>query len=98
MTAADGAPTPEEIDAFMRATVRSQQMTDEAFSMLEERIMDVEEIVHAGWPRRVFLARRLRRKLRASIQPFPGDSFATRRVHAVSTEMAVRERHGGGRS
>jgi hypothetical protein len=96
VTAADGAPTPEEIDAFMRATVRSQQMTDESLSMLEERIMDLEEPVYAGWPRRVFLARRLRRKLRTSVQGFPGDSFATRRVSAVSTEMAVRERRAGG--
>ena len=98
MTAAGGAPAPEEVDAFMRATVRSAQMTDEALSMLEERLMDLEEIVYAGWPRRVFLVRRLRRKLRSSIQGFPGDSFATRRVHAVSTEMAVRDSRGGGQS
>jgi hypothetical protein len=99
MTATEGAPTPEEIDAFMRGTVISLEMTDETASMLEDRIMDLEEIIYAGWPRSILLARRLRRRIKASISGFPGATFASRRVSAVSTEMATAQaRRAGGRS
>ncbi len=92
MSGAEGAPTPEEIDRFMRATVRRDLMTDQTVSMLEDRIIELEEIACAGWPRSIFVARRLRRKIRASVRGVEGRSFADRRVSAISYEMAAREK------
>ncbi len=96
---ADGAPTPEEIDAFMRDTVKSEEQVGYTLEMLEDRIMALEELVCAGWPRRVFLARRLRRAIRASIRGVPGRDFADRRVTAISYELTERaDRRRGSRS
>lgn len=97
MAAAEGRPAPEEIYAFMRATVFADETTDQTVSMLEDRLMDLEEIACAGWPRRIFLARRLRRKIRASIRGVEGQDFADRRVSAISYELAAKERRPGGR-
>ena len=91
MNADDDAPTPEEVDAFMRATVQGDEMTGYQLEMLEDRIMALEEIVCARWPRRVFLARRLRRAIRASIKGWPGRNFADRRVSAVTSELMTHE-------
>jgi hypothetical protein len=93
---AEGPPTPEEVDRFMRATVFSEWMHDQTVSMLEDRIIDLEEIVCARWPRSLFVARSLRGRIRASISAFPGATFAHRRAEAVGNEMAVQERRGGG--
>jgi adenylate kinase family enzyme len=93
----EGLPTLEEIDQFMRATVRADAMHDQTVSMLEDRITDLEEIVWARWPRTFFAARRLRRKIKASIRGVPGATFAHRRVDAVSYELAVQKQPGGGR-
>lgn len=92
MSAGEGLPTPEEIDHFIRETVRAEEMNAQAMEMLEDRITDLEEIACAGWPRSIFVARRLRRKIRATIRGVDGRSFADRRASAVSWEMAARER------
>ena len=97
MSAAEGPPTPEEIDRFMRATVFADWMHDQTVSMIEDRIMDLEEIVCASMARSLSVARRLRRRIRASISAFPGATFAHRRAEAVSNELAVQERRSGGR-
>ncbi|MGH3218957.1 MAG: hypothetical protein ACRDPY_09665 [Streptosporangiaceae bacterium] len=97
MSTPDDLPTPEEIDRFMRATVRADLMIDETVSMLEDRITDLEEIVCARWPRSILVGRLLRRKIRASISGVPGRTFADRRASAISFEMAARERRPGGR-
>jgi hypothetical protein len=88
---AEGLPTLEEIDALMRSAVRAGWMTDRSLSMLEERLTAREEIICAGWPRRVFLARRLRRAIRASIKGVPGHDFADRRVSAISFALYEQE-------
>lgn len=66
-----------------------QLATDSLLDMLEDRIARLEEVAAARWPRRLLLARRLRRELRASVRYVPGDTFTDRRAEAVGTEWTA---------
>jgi hypothetical protein len=88
--------TPEDDDwadfdlrQFVLATVKSIEYGDAMNSVLEERVIRLEEIVAARWPRSWFLRRRLRREIRASVDSWdpryiPKGDFRTRRYEAVS--------------
>lgn len=68
-----------------------QLVTDSLMDMLENRIVRLEEVAAARWPRRLLLARRLRRELRASVRYVPGDTFTDRRGEAVGSEWGAAE-------
>jgi hypothetical protein len=75
--------------SFALETIRSQEFDDEVGEMLEDRIMALEEIVAAGWPRRMILRRRLARSLRASADAhaWAGPDFRSRRIEAASLQV-----------
>jgi hypothetical protein len=59
---------------------------DTLMDHLETRVAALEAVVAAPWPWRLVAAWRLGRALRRSIAPFPGDTFAWRRVEAVTND------------
>ena len=65
--------------------------TDSLMDALEARLVALEEIAAARGFRRLAVASRLRRSLRASVRPFTGRSFAERRYEAVSNEWGSAE-------
>ena len=92
-------PSPGD-DALSLAGLHAQlagQMAD-SDSMawaLEQRVLAIEEAAAARWPRRMLLASRLGRSLRASVRTLDGESFADRRTEAASLEwLATPRRHG----
>jgi len=58
---------PFDAEAFARETVKSIETGDAYASVLERRVIRLEEIVAARWPRRWFLRRKLAREIRASV-------------------------------
>lgn len=86
-----GGWTPEELARQLRAT---SDFADRAESMLEARIIAIEEVIAARWPRRVILRRRLGRQLRASARAhaYAGRGFRARRLEAASDELIWRNR------
>ena len=79
----------EDVKEFARATIKSIEYGDAMSSVLEERVIRLEEIVAARWPRSWILRRRLRREIRASVVTWdpgyiPKGDFRTRRYEAVS--------------
>lgn len=91
-----GHPSPEypTPDALAVELNRVIDFADEAQSELERRVIALEEIIAARWPRRVFLRRRLARELRASARAhaYAGRSFRARRGEATSDELIWRSR------
>jgi hypothetical protein len=71
-------------------------VTDSLMDHLEARVAALEAVVAAPWPWRLVAAWRLGRALRASIAPFGGETFAWRRVEAVTNSwlFALQEREG----
>lgn len=65
--------------------------TDEFFDLIEARVVKLEEIVAARFPRRIVLTWLLGREIRASVKGFDGD-FADRRGNAVSYEWGDHDR------
>jgi hypothetical protein len=80
------------LDRLARELNFAVGFADEAESMLEERIIALEEITAARWPRRVLVRRRLARRLRASVRPYAyaGRSFRGRRLEAVTGDLIRR--------
>jgi hypothetical protein len=70
----------------------SAEITDEALSLLEERVIALEEVAAARWPRSWLLRRRLGRSLRASAlaHAHAGRSWRARRLEAASEDIALR--------
>jgi hypothetical protein len=66
------------ISQATESTVIELLVTDELSELLEMRIAALEEVMAARWPRRLVLAGRLRRRLRASVAGYTGDFFASR--------------------
>jgi hypothetical protein len=91
-----------------RALNYTTDMTDRGLDNLDDRIIRLEEIIAAGWPRSMALRRRLRRELRAVDAQYAeaADGFRDRRAEWAGTEIIIaaregarrrRERLGGGR-
>jgi hypothetical protein len=60
--------------------------TDSLMDHLEARVAALEAVVAAPWPWRILAAWRLGRALRRSVKPFGGETFAWRRVEAVTND------------
>jgi len=68
--------------------------TDSLLDVLEERVAAIEEVLAARGLRRLAATWRLTRKLRRSLEPFEGDSFADRRWEAISIEWGATRNQG----
>jgi hypothetical protein len=64
--------------------------TDSLMGHLEHRVIALEAIVAAPWPLRLVAVWRLGRAIRRSVRHFPGDTFAERRIEAVSNDWLGR--------
>lgn len=62
-----------DVRRFARQAVELHEETGWIEHMLENRIISLEEIVAARWPRRALLRRRLARELRASVAGYTDD-------------------------
>jgi len=83
---------------FVRAVLDDARYTDSLLNLLEARLVALEEIAAARGVRRLVLASRLGRALRASVRPFVGRSFAERRREAVTAEwLSAQSGHAGRR-
>jgi hypothetical protein len=65
--------------------LRELSVSDDLAELIERRVADMEEVLAAPWPRRLVLARRLRRSLRASVRGYEGwaGDFFAQRAEAV---------------
>ena len=93
-----GGEEPFDVEEFARRTAWSIETGDDISSVLEDRVIRIEECVAARWPRRWLLWARLRREIRASVAGYddsfiPRRDFAGRRLQAAS-EVASAERAG----
>jgi hypothetical protein len=82
---------PFDAEAFARQAVRVIETGDAYASVIERRVILLEEIVAARWPRSWLLRRRLRREIRASVATWdpeyiPKGDFYARRLAAASDE------------
>lgn len=79
-----------QIREWMINCVRAMEQGDSLDWMLERRVAAIEEVLAARWPRRLLLAGRLGRALRASIAPYAEEGeFLRRRSQAVSVEWLL---------
>ena len=83
---AEGVTADALPPGFVRAVLDDAKLTDALMEALEARVIALEEVAAARGIRRLSAAWRLGRKLRASVQHFPGRSFTERRFDAASTE------------
>lgn len=79
---------PFDAEQFARDAVWSEYVTEEKLSHLEARIIALEEIAAARWPRRLVLLARLGRELRRKTAryAYAGPSFGARRDEQVFTD------------
>ena len=84
-------PTPDALAVKVNWMI---DFSDAAQSELEGRVIALEEIIAARWPRRMLLRWRLARQLRASARAhaYAGRSFQARRGEATSDELIWRSR------
>jgi hypothetical protein len=89
---AEGAPEePFNAEEFARTINRTMHMGDYYTDILENRVIRLEEIIAARWPRSLFLRWRLARELRASVATWdpeyiPRGDFRGRRLEAVTQQ------------
>ena len=83
---ATGAQTGQVPADFARRVSTELLDTDSLMASLEFRVIALEAIVATPWPWRMAAAWRLGRALRRSVRHFPGDTFAQRRIEAVSND------------
>ena len=83
-------------DRLAREVDQAFQAGDSLMDDLERRVIALEEVVAAPWPRRILAAWRLGRTLRASVAPFGGDGFYWRRIESATNEWLWRlQEHEG---
>lgn len=87
-----GGTPPFDVRQFARGAFAESLLTDSLLEMLELRIIALEEVAAARWPRRLLLASRLRRSLRRSVAPYgwAGPDFAGRRIEAAGNDWLSR--------
>lgn len=93
-TSPDEGEHPFDAEAFARRTVHTIEQGDAYAGVLETRVIRIEEIIAARWPRSWLLRRQLRREIRASVATWdpayiPRNDFRGRRLEAVSLEASV---------
>jgi hypothetical protein len=80
-----------------RQAISDLATTDTLLDDLEARVAALEAVVAVAWPWRIVAAWRLGRALRCSVGPFPGETFAQRRIEATTNAWLYRlqqEREG----
>jgi len=84
---------PFDVEEFARQAINAIEYGDWAADATENRIIRLEEIIAARWPRSMFLRRRLARELRASVAGYPYRpvDFQERRVMAISEQLGDEE-------
>jgi hypothetical protein len=90
-TTPGGSERPFDAELFARQTVNSIETGDAYASVLERRVIRLEQLVAARWPRSMFLRRQLAREIRASVATWdeeyiPRSDFYARRLEAVGLE------------
>lgn len=91
-----------ELDQLRRDVITDSTMTDQIAEQLERRVLAIEEVIAARWPRRILVRRRLARDIRASVAGYAwvGDDFESRRVQAIGDgwveplSATIRQRRG----
>ncbi len=69
----------------LRADVRRElDYTDDALDGLLLQVVAIEEVAAARWPRRVWLWRRWRRDVLASVAHIQGSDFTGKRINTLS--------------
>jgi hypothetical protein len=95
---------PFDAEQFARDTISAAEYTDEDLEQLEDRLIRIEEVTAARWPRSAVLRWRLAREIRASVRTFdaavyaPGDFRGRRGEWAalrVTVALLKRERRQG---
>jgi hypothetical protein len=83
-----GTPAPFDVRRFARGAIGDSLLTDSLMAALELRIIALEEVAAARWPRRLLLAARLGRSLRRSVTGYrwAGPGFEGRRIEAAGDE------------
>jgi hypothetical protein len=77
---------PTSVAALAREVGQIMDWTDRAAGETDLRVLALEEIIAARWPRSVLLRRRLRRDLRASVRhTVHGHGFRERRVESLAS-------------
>lgn len=74
------------VDELRRQTNGELTTTDSLMGHLEHRVIALELVAATPWPMRLVARARLGRALRRSVRHFPGDTFAERRIEAVSND------------
>jgi hypothetical protein len=88
-----GGEQPFDVKQFARNTIFAIESGDAYASVLERRVIRLEEIIAARWPRSMFLRRRLAREVRASVAAWdeayiPRGDFYARRLEAAGQEAS----------
>lgn len=88
-----GGEEPFDVEEFARQAIASIEESDWAADSLDNRVIRIEEIIAARWPRSLFLRRRLARELRASVARYPYEpfDFRERRAQAVGEQLDAEE-------
>lgn len=89
-----GDGEPFDVEKFARQTIQSIEFGDDDAELLEDRVMRLEEIIAARWPRSWLLRRRLAREIRASVAGYPAEvyprgDFRGRRVQWASEQVTL---------
>ena len=80
-----GGEEPFDVEELARQTAAEIEETDWAADSLENRVVRLEEIIAARWPRSWLLRRRLAREIRASVAGY-ADSFIPRREFVTAID------------
>jgi hypothetical protein len=86
----DETPEHAEFRQFRSEAFRESLTTDSLAQSLETRVLELEAVAAARWPRRALLAWRLGRALRGSVRHIRGDTFQDRRTEAAGIEWLAR--------
>jgi hypothetical protein len=87
-----GDAEPFDAEEFARQTTDAIEIGGYIADAQENRVIRLEEIIAARWPRSWLLRRRLARELRASVARYPEDliprgDFQAGRIQAVSEQL-----------
>jgi hypothetical protein len=77
--------TRDDLDAVRREAVFDSSMTDEALDDLMFRVIQLEEVLAARWPRSILVRGRLARAIRRSVREIDGSDFTGKRLNVIGT-------------
>jgi hypothetical protein len=74
-----------DVDQLQRDVIAESRMNDQLAEIFELRIVALEELWYARWPRSIGVRRRLRRDLREGVKPYRwmGPRFTARRFESI---------------